>query len=97
MYAKSATMITGLYPNVHGVRSNGINLKEDIPTIIETLRNKGWHTAAIVKIHHQFWLAPFKHNFLSAENLVSWAHPKGRKDPAREKFQNLIMHMMNWN
>ncbi|MBA7661553.1 Ulvan-active sulfatase [subsurface metagenome] len=27
-----ATMITGLYPNVHGVRSNGINLKEDVPT-----------------------------------------------------------------
>lgn len=36
-----ATLITGLYPNVHGVRSNGINLREDIPTIIKTLRERG--------------------------------------------------------
>ena len=83
-----ATMMTGLYPNVHGVRSNGINLNENVPTITKTLRNKGWHTAAIGKIHHQFWMAPFKRKSLSAENLASWAHPKGRKDPVREKFPN---------
>ena len=29
-----ATMLTGLYPNVHGVRSNGINLREDLQTKI---------------------------------------------------------------
>ena len=83
-----ATMITGLYPNVHGVRSNGINLKEDFPTIINTLRSRGWHTAAIGKIHHQFWMAPFKRKYLSAENIASWADPKGRKDPVRENFPN---------
>ena len=48
-----ATLITGLYPNGHGVRSNGINLRRDIPTISQTIRNRGWHTAAIGKIHHQ--------------------------------------------
>ncbi|MFW9873174.1 MAG: sulfatase [Candidatus Thorarchaeota archaeon] len=83
-----ATMITGLYPNVHGVRSNGINLKEGIPTITKTLRNRGWHTVAIGKIHHQFWMAPFKRKSLSAENLASWAYPKGRNDPVRDNFPN---------
>ena len=42
-----ATMVTGIYPNVHGVRSNGMILREVIPTIIDTLQNRGWHTAAI--------------------------------------------------
>ena len=83
-----ATMLTGLYPNVHGVRSNGMNLKEDVPTITKTLRNRGWHTAAIGKLHHQFWMAPFKRKSLSAENIASWADPKGRKDPVRENFPN---------
>ncbi|MFX1278708.1 MAG: sulfatase [Promethearchaeota archaeon] len=81
-----ATMITGLYPNVHGVRSNGMKLRKNIPNIINTLRNKGWHTAAIGKIHHQFWINPFKRKSLSAENIATWVNPKGRNDPVREKF-----------
>jgi arylsulfatase A-like enzyme len=81
-----ATMVTGLYPNVHGVRSNGMNLKEDTPTILDTLRKRGWHTAAIGKIHHQFWMNPFKRKALSAENIATWADPKLRNDPVREKF-----------
>ena len=81
-----ATLMTGLYPNVHGVRGNGINLREDLPTITQTLQKKGWHTVAIGKIHHQFWAAPYRFKKLSAENLVSWVDPGGRKDPVREKF-----------
>jgi arylsulfatase A-like enzyme len=71
-----ATLATGLYPNVHGVRSNGINLSANIPTIGETLRIKGWHTAALGKIHHQFWLGPFKHKYFSYESLNDWAVKK---------------------
>ncbi|MBD3253437.1 MAG: sulfatase-like hydrolase/transferase [Candidatus Lokiarchaeota archaeon] len=81
-----ATLMTGVYPNVHGVRSNGINLREDTQTITKSLKKRGWHTAAIGKIHHQFWMAPFKRKALSAENLASWVDPKGRKDPVRDKF-----------
>ena len=71
-----ATLITGLYPNVHGIRSNGINLNKDIPTITQTLQNRGWHTAAIGKIHHQFWLGAFKHKYRSVESLDEWADRK---------------------
>ncbi|TXT63978.1 MAG: putative Arylsulfatase [Promethearchaeota archaeon] len=68
-----ATLETGVYPNVHGVRSNGINMDEHIPTMIKSLRRRGWHTAAIGKIHHQYWMAPFKHRYKSYEGLVEWA------------------------
>lgn len=81
-----ATLVTGVYPNVHGVRSNGINLNQNIPTLPKTLSKRGWHTAAIGKIHHQFWMAPFKRKFISAENIASWVDPKGRKDPVRKNF-----------
>ena len=81
-----ATLLTGLYPNVHGVRSNGINLNEDLPTITKVLQKKGWHTAAIGKLHHQFWLGPFKHKTKSSESLISWAVDKGKNDPVGENF-----------
>ena len=55
-----ATMLTGLYPNVHGVRSNGMRLSEDIPTIPKTLVKEGWRTAAFGKLHHQFNTLPFR-------------------------------------
>ena len=71
-----ATLVTGLYPNVHGIRSNGMNLSENIPTIIQTLRQRGWYTAARGKIHHQYWMAPFKHKYHSIEGLDEWADKK---------------------
>lgn len=75
-----ATLETGVYPNVHGVRSNGINLDEECPTMIKTLRKRGWHTVAIGKIHHQYWMAPFKHRYKSYEGLVEWATKKVTSD-----------------
>ncbi len=81
-----ASMVTGLYPNAHGVRSNGINLNENIPTIINLLRKRGWHTTAIGKIHHQYWIAPFKHKYKSAEDIVSWSTEKSTNDPVKERF-----------
>ena len=81
-----ATMLTGLYPNVHGVRSNGMILREDIPTITNTLVNSGWHTASIGKLHHQFWLGAFKRRYKSAESLDSWVMDNYGNDPVRENF-----------
>ncbi|MFX1304414.1 MAG: sulfatase [Promethearchaeota archaeon] len=81
-----ATLITGVYPNVHGVRSNGINLRPEIPTIIQTLRKRGWYTAAIGKLHHQYWLGPFKHKSRSAECLTDWSIIRDKSYPVRENF-----------
>ena len=64
-----ATLLTGLYPNIHGVRSNGINLPETIPTINKTLIKRGWHTGAIGKMHLQFWGPPYRFSYKSAEKF----------------------------
>ena len=50
-----ATMLTGYYPNAHGVRSNGINLPADVPTITQTLVDRGYHTIHIGKAHYSTW------------------------------------------
>jgi arylsulfatase A-like enzyme len=43
-----ASMLTGLYPFHHGVRSNGRVLHESVVTLAEVLRAAGYHTAGFV-------------------------------------------------
>ncbi len=83
-----ATLLTGLYPNSHGVRSNGMKLSEAVPTLTQTLVKRGWHTASIGKIHHQFWMGSFSHKNKSAENIYDWVldEKKQRKKPVGKNF-----------
>ncbi|MBD3214230.1 MAG: sulfatase-like hydrolase/transferase [Candidatus Lokiarchaeota archaeon] len=81
-----ATLLTGLYPNAHGVRSNGMIMSRDIPTITDTLVDKGWHTAAFGKLHHQFNTPPYRIEDKSAESFHDWVFPKKGEYPVRENF-----------
>jgi arylsulfatase A-like enzyme len=81
-----ATLLTGLYPNVHGVRSNGMILSNDVPTITQTLVKSGWHTAAFGKLHHQFNVAPYKAGYKSTERFHDWVFPKEGDYRVRENF-----------
>lgn len=50
-----STFFTGRTPRGHGVRTNGIPLDPRVPTMTETLRQAGYHTHAVGKIHlHNF-------------------------------------------
>jgi arylsulfatase A-like enzyme len=81
-----ATLLTGLYPNIHGVRSNGINLPLNVPTITQTLQKMGYHTGAIGKLHLQFWGPPYKRKFKSAECWGDWMADEVGSNPVRENF-----------
>lgn len=70
-----ATLLTGLYPNMHGVRSNGINLPQNVPTITQTLKRKGYHTINVGKMHLQWYFLPFKRKSFSAEQTTNWDNP----------------------
>ncbi len=74
-----ATILTGYYPNVHGVRSNGINLPNEIPTITDTLVKRGYHTISIGKTHFNTWTARYNPKTKSAEDFHDWKekNPKG--------------------
>lgn len=74
-----ATIITGYYPNVHGVRSNGINLPQHIPRITDTLVNRGYHTISIGKAHYNTWTPRYDPKTKSAEDNQDWKlkNPKG--------------------
>jgi len=73
-----ASLLTGLYPNMHGVRSNGINLPENVPTISQILYNNGYHTHAIGKMHLQFWAQKFEKSAYSYESVNHWFSEKWR-------------------
>ena len=44
-------MLTGRYPKNHGTRDNGIPLRDSEITLAEVLRDSGYRTAAIGKMH----------------------------------------------
>lgn len=46
-----ATLFTGRTPRGHGVRTNGIPLSPNIPTMTEALRQAGYHTHLAGKLH----------------------------------------------
>ncbi len=81
-----STFLTGLYPNVHGVRSNGINLPTDLATITEALYKRGYHTINVGKPHFNFWLPPYKLLPKSSESFEAWLADKAGDNPVKENF-----------
>ncbi len=73
-----ASIFTGLYPNMHGIRTAGMNLPTNVPTFTETLLNEGYYTKAIGKIHLQFSTMPFDKVTKSAESAGLWFSDKNR-------------------
>ena len=67
-----ASIFTGLYPNMHGIRTAGMNLPESTPTFTETLRESGYHTAEIGKIHLNWSIRPLDKNARSYEDARNW-------------------------
>ncbi len=48
-----ASLITGVYPSVHGCWAIGVKLHEDVPTIGDLLQNEGYQTILVGKAHFQ--------------------------------------------
>ena len=77
-----ACLLTGLYPNMHGVRTNGINLPLNVPTITQTLQKCDYHTYAVGKMHLQFWFRRLIKDAYSLEFWPGWLkdHNKMKED-----------------
>jgi arylsulfatase A-like enzyme len=70
-----ASIMTGLYPNMC-VRSFGVNLPGDIPTFSGVLREQGYVTKAIGKMHLHFWSNKVDRSNRSAEYVNGWFNEK---------------------
>ena len=81
-----ASILTGLYPNIHGVRSNGINLPKDVPTITDALYRRGWHTINVGKTHYNFWTPSYKTLQKSTESFDAWKAETAADNLVKEKF-----------
>jgi arylsulfatase len=57
-----ASIFTGLPPRMNGVRTNGIPLDDDIPTFVDALRDDGYRTCSVGKLHCHQWLVPRARN-----------------------------------
>ncbi len=48
-----ATIMTGRWPSAHGLRTNGLPLDPHAQTFARVLRDQGWRTSAVGKLHFQ--------------------------------------------
>jgi arylsulfatase A-like enzyme len=71
-----ASFFTGVYPSIHGTRSNGINLNPEFPTLSGILKNHGYHTISIGKMHFNFYAYPYKKKTESLEIIPYWMSRK---------------------
>ncbi len=54
-----ATMLTGLMPHAHGVRSNGAHLDPRLPRVTDALVAAGYRTYSVGKTHLTAWNLPW--------------------------------------
>jgi arylsulfatase A-like enzyme len=73
------SIMTGQYPNTC-IRTFGVNLPEDLPTFPETMREQGYTTKAIGKMHLNFWAGKINSSDRSAEYLPGWMNPATHDD-----------------
>ena len=76
-----STFFTGLYPSLHGVRCNGINLNPEIPTITDTLHKAGYHNVSIGKVHLNWSAKGYTRKDKSVETLTDWLFRPKKKRP----------------
>jgi arylsulfatase A-like enzyme len=69
------SIMTGQYPNTC-IRTFGVNLPEDVPTFSGTLRDQGYATKAIGKMHLNFWAGKNDESHRSAEYVPAWMNPE---------------------
>ncbi len=68
-----ASLFTGRTPRGHGVRTNGIPLSPEIPTFPEALRQSGYRTHAVGKLHmHTYGHRPDADPARFPESIQGW-------------------------
>lgn len=70
-----STLLTGLTPRGHGVRTNGINLNPELPTVPGALAAAGYRTHSVGKIHTRIFGLP---DGADPETLDPAAYPESR-------------------
>ena len=81
-----STLFNGLTPRSHGVRTNGIPLDPKIPTMTEALRQAGYRTHGVGKIHLNSFGLP---KGLDPEKINPLDHPESRYMWSQGKIKKL--------
>lgn len=74
-----ATMLTGLTNRASGVRTQGVSLPDDVPTLPGTLAKAGFRTHCVGKLHHRPWggrtIEPNEDTSQNPERRIYWDWP----------------------
>jgi hypothetical protein len=101
-----ATMLTGLNPRTHTVRSNFSRLPDDVPTLAEQMLKAGYDTGAFVSFNHMLHFGnlgkgfaglsedePYLDGKEAAQLALNWLDArKSRKRPVFLWYHNFDAH-----
>ncbi len=91
------SLLTGLYPNHHGVRDVVHTLKNEVPTLAGILQEEGWRTRAVVNSINVAARYGFDHGFDSFEHVSEWQNPgnpaAGTRNAGSEIIDRAIVHL----
>lgn len=94
-----ASILTGLLPGAHGVTDFAIPLSPAHPTVVEFLKNQGYHSAAFIGavILDSKTLAPgFDRGFDFYDNFPEHAPTKARWGRVERRGMDVVQHAEAW-
>ena len=94
-----ASILTGLLPSSHGVSDFGVPLAASRPTLAETLKKRGYRTAAFIGavILDSKALAPgFDRGFEFYDNFPADAESKSRWGRVERRGMEVVQHAETW-
>jgi len=83
-----ATMLTGLYPRYHGLRSNGHTLPKEVPVISELLSSAGYVTGSFISFKGMHYVGGLGRGF---ETVSDPDRPSGDVDAIRDGRETMDM------
>ncbi len=85
-----ATMLTGLTNRASGVRTQGVSLSEEVPTLPGLLADAGYRTHSVGKLHHRPWggrtIAADEDVTENPERRIYWDWPNHWQGEHYKKF-----------
>jgi len=91
-----ASLLTGLYPSRHGVKSHDVSLADSIETLATRLYREGWATMAVVNSHNLSQRYGLDQGYERFEYVSEWSDIDSPDRFLQNKFDEIVEIAEGW-